>query len=85
MSKLQRNLTVFALLALFSTPILADDGFTFSWWQEVWGDLVALFSADEIESGGVYIPSGGDQPQSGGVYIPSGDQIESGGVYIPSG
>ena len=85
MSNFQRRLTVFALCTLFSTPILADDGYMQSVWQEIWGNFIAWFSGDTAEGGSVYVPSGGNRPGGGDGFsaIFLGD--EGGSVYVPSG
>lgn len=87
MSNFQRRLLVFALCTLFSTPVLANDGYVNSLWQEIWGNFIAWFSGDETEGGSVYIPSGNNRPGGGGGLhsMPLGDGDEGGSVYVPSG
>ncbi len=82
MTRCTRYLSVLAVLVLVASPVLADDGYAASMWQQIWNQLVAMISGDE--GTGQFIPSG-DTAEGTGQFIPSGDTAEGTGQFIPSG
>lgn len=76
MSNFNRRVIVLAFSVLFAFPLVADDGFEASVWQEIWETMISIISGSEKEGGSVYVPSGivrgGNEDEGGSVYIPSG-------------
>ncbi len=82
MSRIHRSLIVFALLALFSSPVFAAERFASSIWDEIWETFMVLLYGDQAEGGSVYVPSG--FAEDGGLQS-MGRHDEGGSVYVPSG
>lgn len=76
MSNFNRRVVVFVLSVLFTSPLLADDRFEATVWQQIWDSLITIVSGSEKEGGSVYVPSGivreGGDDEGGSVYVPSG-------------
>jgi hypothetical protein len=81
MSKFHRRGIVVILCVLFTFPLVADDGFEASVWQEMWEMMMTIISGSDKEGGSVYVPSGivqGGSDEGGSVYVPSGVTFSEG-------